>query len=339
MTKRFSVTACSGVLIFGEIHCAELSPVALELLGIGKKLADAMGEGLSAVLIDRKADAWSREVISYGADKVYVIKDAPTEHFEGASFAAIMEKLCRDIVKPSIVLFGQTLTGRDLAPRLAFRLKTGLVTDCIGLHRDPETKSLTAVKPVSGGNVIATYGMKKSGPQIATIRRRAMEPLEKDESRQGELVEISAGVDASTVKAVLLERVLEETEGPNIENAEIVVAGGRGISSAEDFEKYITQGLAKVLGAGVGGSRGAVDAGMISEQNQVGLTGKIVGPNLYVAVGLSGAIQHVAGCSSSKNIVAVNIDENAQIFRFAKFGIVGDYKQVLPPLIEKLKEP
>ncbi len=332
------MTDCRGVLIFGEISGAELSPVTLELLGIGRKLADAMDEGLSAVLIDRKADDWSREVISYGADKVYVIKDAPTEHFEGASFTAIMDKLCRDIVKPSIVLFGQTLTGRDLAPRLAFRLKTGLVTDCTGLDIEPETKSLTAVKPVSGGNAIATYGMKGSGPQIATIRRRAMEPLEKDESRQGELVEISAGVDASTVKAVLVDRILEETEGPNIENAEIVVAGGRGISSAEDFEKYITQGLARVLGAGVGGSRGAVDAGMISEQNQVGLTGKIVGPNLYVAVALSGAIQHVAGCSSSKNIVAVNVDENSQIFKFAKFGIVGDYKQVLPPLIEKLKE-
>lgn len=327
-----------NVLIFGEISEGQLSPVTLELLGIGRKLADARGEQLAAVLIDRKAGDWSRETIAHGAERVYVIKDAPAEFYEGATFAAIMERLCMDTVKPAVVLFGQTLTGRDLAPRLAFRLKAGLVTDCIGLEIDPETKTLIAVKPVSGGNVLATYGMKDGWPQMATIRRRAMKPLEKDDSLQGEIVDLAAGVDGSAVIAELVERVIDETEGPNIENAEIVVSGGRGISSAEDFENFITKGLAHVLGAGVGGSRGAVDAGLVSEQHQVGLTGKIVGPNLYVAVALSGAIQHIAGCSGSKNIVAVNIDENAQIFKFAKFGIVGDYKQVLPPLIEKLKE-
>ncbi len=327
-----------GILIFGEIDEGQLSPVTPELIGIGRKLAAARGEQLAVALIDRRADDWGREAIAYGADRVYVIKDAPTEHFEGASFAAIMEKLCREIVKPAIVLFGQTLTGRDLAPRLAFRLKTGLVTDCIGLEIDSETKGLIALKPVSGGNVLATYGMKKDGPQMATVRRRAVEPPEKSESLQGEMVDVSAGVGRSSIKATRIDRVLEETAGPNIENAEIVVTGGRGIGTAEDFENYIRNGLARVLGAGVGGSRGAVDAGLISEQHQVGLTGKIVGPNLYFAVALSGAIQHIAGCSGSKNIVAINIDENAQIFKFAKFGIVGDYKQVLPPLIEKLKK-
>lgn len=332
------MTDHKNVLIFGEIGEEKLSPVTLELLGIGRKLADARGEQLAAVLIDRKADNWSRDAVAHGADKVYVIKDAPTEHFEGASYTAIMEKLCTDTVKPAIVLFGQTLTGRDLAPRLAFRLKTGLVTDCVEIDMDPEAKGLTAVKPVSGGNVLATYGMKEVWPQIATIRRRAMEPLERDDRLQGEIVDVSAGVDTSAVKAKFVDRVMEETEGPNIENAGIVVSGGRGISNSEDFETYITNGLARVLGAGVGGSRGAVDAGLISEQHQVGLTGKIVGPNLYVAVALSGAIQHIAGCSGSKNIVAVNIDENAQIFKFARFGIVGDYKKILPPLTEKLKQ-
>jgi electron transfer flavoprotein alpha subunit len=332
------MTEYKDVLIFGEICGGQLSTVTLELLGVGRKLADARGEQLAVALIDRKADDWGQETIAYGADRVYIIKDAPTEHFEGASFTTIMERLCRDTVKPAIMLFGQTLTGRDLAPRLAFRLKTGLVTDCVGLDIDQETKSLIAVKPVSGGNVLATYCMKEGGPQIATVRRRAMEPLEKSDSLQGQIVDVSAGVDASTVKAILVDRVFEEAEGPNIENAEIVVSGGRGIGTTEDFENYIRNGLAHVLGAGVGGSRGAVDAGMISEQHQVGLTGKIIGPNLYVAVALSGAIQHIAGCSGSKNIVAINIDENAQIFKFAKYGIVGDYKQVLPPLIEKLKE-
>jgi electron transfer flavoprotein alpha subunit len=332
------MTDHKDILIFGEIGEEKLSPVTLELLGIGRKLADARGEQLAAVLIDRKADNWSQDAVAHGADKVYVIKDAPTEHFEGASYTSIMEKLCTDTIKPAIVLFGQTLTGRDLAPRLAFRLKTGLVTDCLEIDMDTGSNGLTTVKPVSGGNVLATYGTKEGWPQIATIRRRAMEPLERDDSRQGEIVDVSAGIDTSAVKAKFVERIMEESEGPNIENAEIVVSGGRGISNSEDFETYITNGLAQVLGAGVGGSRGAVDAGLISEQHQVGLTGKIVGPNLYVAVALSGAIQHIAGCSGSKNIVAVNIDENAQIFKFARFGIVGDYKKVLPPLTEKLKQ-
>jgi electron transfer flavoprotein alpha subunit len=231
------------------------------------------------------------------------------------------------------------MAGRDLAPRIAFRLGAGLVTDCVGLELDPQTRNLVATKPVSGGNVLATYTVKQGGPQIASIRRRAMETPERDDGRQGEIVNLPAGVDASAVRTTLVERVLQEqSEGPSLESAEIVVSGGRGIESAEDFQSYITDGLADALGAAVGGTRGAVDAGLISEQQQVGLTGKIVGPDLYFAVGLSGAIQHMAGCSGSKNIVAINTDENAQIFRFAKFGIVGDYKQVLPALIEKLEE-
>ena len=327
-----------GLFVYGEVSEGKLAPVTLELLGIGRRLADARGEECSVVLIDRNAAACGQDAIAYGADRVYVIQDAPTEDYEAASFTAIMQKLCTETVKPAIVLLGQTLTGRDLAPRLAFRLKAGLVTDCVGLDLDSETKNLIARKPVSGGNVLGTYCLREDGPQIATIRRRAMEPLEGDESRQGEIVDVAAGVDASAVKSRRIERVLEESEGPSIENAEIVVAGGRGIDTTEAFEDYITNGLANVLGAGVGGTRGAVDAGLISEQNQVGLTGKIVGPNLYIAVALSGAIQHMAGCSGSRNIVAINLDENAQIFKFARFGIVGDYRKVIPPLIEKLKE-
>jgi electron transfer flavoprotein alpha subunit len=250
-----------------------------------------------------------------------------------------MEKLCTDTIKPAVVVLGQTITGRDLAPRIAFRLGAGLVTDCVGLELDPQSRNLVATKPVSGGNVLATYTVKQEGPQIASIRRRAMEPPERDDGRQGEIVNLPAGVDASAVKTTPIERVLQEqSEGPSLESAEIVVSGGRGIESAEDFQSYITDGLAAALGAAVGGTRGAVDAGLISEQQQVGLTGKIVGPDLYFAVGLSGAIQHLAGCSGAKNIVAINTDENAQIFRFAKFGIVGDYKQVLPALIERLEE-
>jgi electron transfer flavoprotein alpha subunit len=329
----------SGVLSYGEVNAGKLSPVTLEVLGAGRRLADARGEPLSIVLIDREADSCAPDAVACGADTVYVIKDAPVDRYEGASFTAIVVKLCTETVKPAVVLLGQTATGRDLAPRLAFRLRAGLVTDCTGLKIDPPTKSLIAMKPVCGGNVLATYTFKAVAPQIATIRRRTMEALKRDDGRQGEIVTRPAGVDASAVRAKLVEQVLQEqAEGPTLDTADIVVTGGRGIESVEEFDRYITKGLAAALGAAVGGTRGAVDAGLISEPHQVGLTGKIVGPNLYVAVGLSGAIQHMAGCSGSKNIVAINIDENAQIFRFAKFGIVGDYKQVLPPLIERLKE-
>jgi electron transfer flavoprotein alpha subunit len=329
----------SGVLAYGEVNAGKLSPVTLEVLGAGRRLADARGEPLSIVLVDRAADSCAADAVACGADRVYLVKDAPVDRYEGASFNAILAKLCTETVKPAVVLLGQTATGRDLAPRLAFRLQAGLVTDCIGLEIDPPTKNLIVTKPVCGGNVLATYTFKAAGPQLVTIRRRTMEALKRDDARQGEIVTQPAGVDASAVRVKLVEQVVQEqAEGPTLETADIVVTGGRGIESAEEFDRYITKGLAAALGAAVGGTRGAVDAGLISEPHQVGLTGKIVGPNLYVAVGLSGAIQHMAGCSGSKNIIAINIDENAQIFRFAKFGIVGDYKQVLPPLIEKLKE-
>jgi electron transfer flavoprotein alpha subunit len=329
----------SGILAVGEVAAGTLSPISLELLGMGRKLAEARGEQLSMVLIDRQAEACAQQAIAHGADRVYLIQDAPVDEYEGASCTAILEKCCRETAKPAVMLFGQTVTGRDLAPRVAFRLKAGLVTDCVQLEIDPDTKSLIATKPVSGGNVLATYSLQQGTTQMISVRHRALDAPEPDDSRQGEVINLPAGVDASSVKAKVIEKVLEETaEGPVLETAEVVVSGGRGFDDAEEFDKYITHGLAEVLGAAVGATRGAVDGGLQPEQHQIGLTGKIVGPNLYIAVGISGAIQHMAGCTGAKHIVAINIDENAQIFRFAKYGIVGSYKEVLPPLIEKLKE-
>ncbi len=325
------------ILIYGEFDNGEMAPITLELLGIGRKLADARKEQLSIILIGKDIDQLGNQAITHGADKVYIVGDAPTDDYEGASYAAIMGKLCKETIKPAIVLLGQTLTGRDLSPRLAFRLESGLVTDCIGLSIDPDSKQLLATKPVAGGNVLATYLVKDDAPQLATVRCKAMEPSVPDENRKGEVLRLSADIGESYVRVKIVQRVKEESEGPNLETAEIIVSGGRGIGTPEDFEKYIKLGLAKVLGAAVGGTRAAVDFGLISEQHQVGLTGKIVGPNLYFAVALSGAIQHITGCSGSKNIVAINKDANAQIFRFARFGIVGDYKKILPKLTQVLE--
>ncbi|MCP4647730.1 MAG: electron transfer flavoprotein subunit alpha/FixB family protein, partial [bacterium] len=218
----------NGVLICGEVDGGKPSSVALELLGIGRILADALEEKLSIVFIDKNADACSQTAVSHGADTVYSITDAPTELFEAASHASIIEKLFADKGSPRILLLSQTMTGRILAPMLAFRLKAGLVMDCLSLEIDTETKGLLAKKPVSGGNVLATYSFTKGGIQMASVRRKAMEPAEFDEDRQGSIENIPAGVDASAVKTKIVERVVEETEGPNIETAETVVAGGRG---------------------------------------------------------------------------------------------------------------
>ena len=326
-----------NVWLYGEVDEGTLSPVTHELLGIGRSLADTLGGACELVLIDRRAEASAREAVERGADRVHAVTDAPTDHYEGASFATILERLCTREEAPAVLLLGQTPTGRDLAPRVAFRLGSGLVTDCIGLEIDPATRGLIATKPVSGGNVLATYRLGEGRPQMATVRRRAMEPLDRDPGRRGEILPTPAGVDEGAVRVRLVERVRETSEGPSLENADVVVSGGRGIDSPEDFRAHI-HGLADLLGGAVGGTRGAVDAGLVSEQHQVGLTGRIVGPNLYFAVGISGAIQHMAGCSASRNIVAINIDENAQIFTFARFGIVGDYRQIVPPLIARLKE-
>ncbi len=327
----------NGVLIYGETGKCQLSPISRELLGVGRKLADVRNEQLSIVLIGNDSEACGQESITCGADKVFIISDAPTENYEGASHTAIMEKLCRETICPAILLFGHTLTGRDLAPRLAFRLKTGLVMDCVELDIEPASKKLVITKPVAGGNISATYKIKGDGIQIATVRSKAMEPLLQDDSRRGEIKTITAGVNDSVVKANVIERVVQES-ADDIENADIIIAGGRGVGSKEDFHSYLREGLAGVLGGAVAGTRAAVDEGLITEQCQVGLTGKIVGPGLYFAIALSGAIQHITGCIGSKNIVAINNDKNAQIFKFAKYGIVEDYKKILPPLTEKLKE-
>ena len=326
------------VLVYGEVVEGELSAITLELLGIGTQLAGALGGHLSIVLIGSEAGACTGEAVACGAKRVYVVVDTPSESYEGSSYVAIMEKVCHETVRPAIVLIGQTLTGRDLAPRLAFRLNTGLVMDCIWLGIDPQSKRLLAKRPVAGGNVEAVYRIEGDGPQLATVRCRAMEPLERDDSRQGEVLQISAGIGPSVVRAKVLQRVKEEMVGPKLETAEIIVSGGRGIGSPEEFAEYITNGLGKVLGAAVGGTRAAVDSGLIPDTQQIGLTGKIVSPNLYIAVALSGAPQHITGCSGAKHIVAINKDENAPIFAHAEFGIVGDYKKVLPSLTDKLKQ-
>ncbi|PIP47799.1 MAG: electron transfer flavoprotein subunit alpha, partial [Chloroflexi bacterium CG23_combo_of_CG06-09_8_20_14_all_45_10] len=231
---------------------------------------------------------------------------------------------------------GQTSTGRDLAPRLAFRLGTGLSTDCIDLSIDPETKLLRQTKPVYGGNAQAIFTCDTM-PQVVTIRAKAMSPMERDDSRKGEIIPTKVEIDMAQVRTKVTEKVKEEVTGVKLEDAPVIVSGGRGIGCPEPFKTTLKE-LADVLHGAVGASRPPADNGWVPEALHVGLTGKIVAPDIYIAIAISGASQHIAGCSGSKNIIAINKDPEANIFREAKFGVVGRYEEVIPAFTKKLRE-
>jgi electron transfer flavoprotein alpha subunit len=234
------------------------------------------------------------------------------------------------------MLFGTTPLGRDLAPRLAFRLENVVSMDCTALDIDPGSKLLLQTRPVYGGNALAVFVCEGSKPQMAAVRAKAMDPKDRDDSRSGEVVPIAAGLDPAAVRTKVTNTVKEEVEGIKLEDAGVIVCGGRGIGSAEDFK--MLEPLAKILNAAIGASRPPCDNGWVSPSIQIGLTGKIVGPTLYIAVALSGSSQHMAGCSGAKNIIAINKDAEANIFKEARFGIVGDFKKVIPAFTEKVKE-
>ncbi|MFQ5997087.1 MAG: electron transfer flavoprotein subunit alpha/FixB family protein, partial [Dehalococcoidales bacterium] len=315
-----------GVMVYGEVVGGKVAGITGELLGGGRKLADDLGEELCAILVGSEVGGLAQEAIALGADKVYIVEDALLKDYQTDAYVAVMEKAVRQ-VKPKVLLLGQSEIGRDLAPRLAFRLETTVTMDCIELAIDGESKRLLQTKPVYGGNARAVF-VGESEPQIATVRAKAMSPLEPDEARQGEVITLEAGLDRSAIRSKVLEKVTQEVEGVRLEAAEVVVSGGRGIGSAEGFKQL--EELAKLLKGAVGASRPACDNGWVPDVLQVGLTGKIVAPDLYIAVAISGSSQHMAGCSGCKNIIAINKDAEANIFREARFGVVGDWKKVLP---------
>ena len=323
-----------GVMIYGEVTDGKLSTMATELLGCGRKLADDLGQELSAVIAGSGVSDAAQEAINFGADKVYVADDPLLKDYQTDSYVSVMEKVAKQAM-PQIILMSQTSIGRDLAPRLAFRLETVATTDCVALEIDSGSKRLLQTKPVYGGNALAVY-TSDSDPQIATARVKVMTPSEPDTSRKGEVVNIEAGLDASAIKTKVLEKVKEEVEGIRLEDASIVVSGGRGMGGPEGFKQL--EELAKLLKGAVGASRPACDAGWWPDTSQVGRTGKIVTPDFYLAIGISGASQHLAGCSSAKTIVAINKDSDANIFKEAQYGVIGDWKKVVPAFIEKVKE-
>jgi len=323
-----------GVMVFGEVKEGRLASITAELLGCGRQLAGSLGQELFCLLVGGDVAGLAQEAVTFGADRVYVVSDPLLEEYQADSYLFVVEKVVRQ-VNPQVLLLGQTAIGRDLAPRLAFRLETALTTDCVELAIDPDSKSLLQTKPVYGGNAQAVFATE-SCPQMATVRVKAMSPLERDDSRKGEVITVEAGLDPSSIRTRLLERVAEKAEGVRLEDAEVVVSGGRGIGSAEGFRQL--EELAQILKGAVGASRPPCDNGWVPTGYQVGLTGKIIAPDLYFAVGVSGASQHMTGCSGAKTIVAVNKDPEANIFREAHYGVVGDWKNILPAFTAKVRE-
>jgi electron transfer flavoprotein alpha subunit len=323
-----------GVLVCGEVVEGKLAAITAEMLGGGRKLAEKLGEELSVVLLGSEVKGLAAEAIALGADKVYVVDDPVLKDYQTDAYVMAMENVVNQLT-PRVLLLGQTSMGRDLGPRLAFRLKTALSMDCTELDIDAESKLLIQTRPVYGGNARAVF-TTESLPQMSTVRAKAMSPLQRDDSRKAEVVDIPSGVDPSKIMAKFVQKVKEEVVGVKLEEAPAVVGGGRGIGGPDGFKQL--EDLARLFKGAVGATRPAIDNGWVPSSIQVGLTGKIVAPELYIAIALSGSSQHMAGCSGSKTIVAINKDPEANIFREAQFGIVADWKQAVPAFTEKVQE-
>ncbi|MFC2060380.1 FAD-binding protein [Chloroflexota bacterium] len=321
-----------GVWVFAEQRDSRIKGVAYELLSKGRELADTLGTELCAVCFGQSIDAGS--LIAYGADKVYLIDTPVLADFQEDVYVRQLVEMIRER-KPEIVIAGATPLGRSFIPRVAALLRTGLTADCTGLEIDTERRLLLQTRPTFGGNIMATIICQTKRPQMSTVRPRVFKKTVPDESRNGQVIKVDFNKEGITSKTRLLSFIEDITEAVKLEDADIIVSGGRGLGKTENF--HLLEELAKVMGAAVGSSRPPVDDGWIPYSHQVGQTGKTVCPRLYIACGISGAVQHLAGMQTSDIIVAINNDPSAPIFEVATYGIVGDLFQIVPLLIEKLK--
>jgi len=331
------------VWVFAEQEDGALHDVVLELCGKARELADRLGVGVGVVLPGAGVAGLGRPLIAHGADNVYLVDDPRLGHYQTGPYARVV---CQLIEKhcPQIVMYGATPLGRDLAPRVASEMRAGMTADCTDLEisdvADPKTKTLhekvlLQIRPAFGGNIIATIVNFDWWPQMATVREGVMPLLDPDDSRDGRVVEESVAIDDSLLALELIQRHIEPRT-VNLKGARVIVAGGGGVGSKENFR--LIRELAGAIGGAVGASRAAVDSGLIGKEHQVGQTGTTVRPALYIACGISGAIQHRAGMEESAKIIAINTDPDAPIFSVAHYGIVGDLNQVVPKMIKGLKE-
>ena len=325
----------SGVLVFAEYRHGQVAPVSFELLGIGRKLADARGVPLSVLLLGGAVSGFADALIVGGADKVLLAQSPELETFREDVYAAVLEQVI-STYKPEIVLAGATAIGRSVVPSVATVIGAGLTADCTRLEIRESDGMLLQTRPAFGGNIMATIECPRTRPQMATVRPNVMAPLVPDSSRKGEVITLDLPEQLLHSRLQVLETVVSTDEQVNIQEVETLVSGGRGLDSAKGFT--LLRELAGVLNGAVSASRAAVDAGWISYPHQVGQTGKTVSPKLYIACGISGAVQHAVGMQSAEVVVAINRDKNAPIFDLATYGIVGDLYEVVPRLIQRLKE-
>ena len=322
------MTHASGVLVIAELLDGKPTGLTAELLGAARRLVNTLGGSVSAaVLGDGNNDAATACII-WGADRVYLATHALLATYQGDTWLPAVENIARE-TSPAVILLGHTPNGADLAPRLAFRLRTVVAMDCVEVTIDGDKLLLT--RPCYGGNARAVVSCH-TRPVVATLRAKSQDPLAPDAGRTGEIILVPFELSSSMVRTRIVGQERMSAEGVRLEDADIVVAGGRGLNGPEGFR--VLEELAQVLGAAVGASRAACDLGWYPHSRQIGLTGKVVTPNLYIAVGISGASQHMAGCAGAKTLVAINPDANAAIFQFAQFGITGDYAHIVPALVE-----
>ncbi len=325
----------SGIWVFAEFRHGTIAPVTFELLGIGRTLANERGVSLSAVLLGHDIEQFSGQLIAAGADAIYLADDAALGQYREDVYGRVLEQLIRD-EKPEVVLAGATAIGRSVIPQVATVLGAGLTADCTQLAIRKEDGMLLQTRPAFGGNIMATIECPHTRPQMATVRPKVMAPLEPDTSREGEIIQVALPEQMLDSRVEVLETVISDQEQVNIQEVEVLVAGGRGLESEKGFD--LIKELADELGAALAASRAAVDAGWISYPHQVGQTGKTVCPKLYIACGISGAIQHAVGMQSAETVVAINRDKNAPIFDIATFGVVGDLFEIVPVLARKIRE-
>ena len=322
----------TSILILGETAEAKtLDPVTGELIAAGRQIADDIGVALLGTDLEDPV----REAIALGASVVYTVQDPALDGPDIDPKVAALTEVCRQIA-PQVLLVGKTQDGREIGPRVAFRLAAGLAQDCIRVGVDSETGRVVATRPVYGGSAMAAVTFPGDGLQVVVMRGRAYEPPALDASGTGDIVPITVDLTDSPSRVRNIRTVAQAGEGVRLEDANIVVAGGRGLGGPEPFE--LVGQLADLLGGAMGASRAACDAGWIDHSYQVGLTGRTIAPNVYITVGISGASQHMAGCSGAKHIVAINKDREANIFKDASYGVVGDWQAVIPSFMETVRD-
>jgi electron transfer flavoprotein alpha subunit len=334
------MSAENSVMAYIQQNAGKAAEVSLELVSKARELADQLNVEVSAAIFGDNVAGEVPRLASLGADRVYIVEDSKLKFYTPIPYTKLMIQVVSE-KKPQIVLYGATTEGRDIAPRVASHLKVGLTADCtdlqIGDHTQKETEYkniLYQIRPAFGGNIIATIVSPEKKPQMATVREGVMRMAQPDASHKAEIVKISAKLGAEDFPSEIIDRVMEE-KTVNLKGAQIIVSGGIGVGSKDNFA--LIRELAETLGAEVGASRAAVDAGFIGKEHQVGQTGTTVRPKLYIACGISGAIQHRAGMDSSSRIIAINNDPEAPIFGIAHYGIVGDLNEVIPRMIKAYK--